>query len=239
MIRLVTFDLDDTLWDVAPVIVQAERALQEWLEQRAPALAERYSMMDLKQLMADLVAAEPALAHQISHLRILALEQALQHSGHDRAEAVELARAGFAVFLQARHRVRYFEHVRETLERLSRHYIIGAITNGNADIRRLTLAPYFDFALAAEQLQASKPAPDLFLAALERAGTDPSAAVHVGDHVEHDIQGAQAVGMHTVWVNHERRPWPGGLPPSATIHRLDQLPQVVAQLAPGQGLPTR
>ena len=37
-IQLITFDLDDTLWDTAPVIVSAELALREWLAEQAPQL---------------------------------------------------------------------------------------------------------------------------------------------------------------------------------------------------------
>lgn len=233
-IHLITFDLDDTLWDVAPVIARAEQRMHDWLQEHAPRVTERYDPLALKQLMAEQMTAHPELAHQISQLRIVALEQALTLTGHSRQRAVELARQAFDVFLHARHEVHYFEHALETLKILSKHYTLGALTNGNADVTRLELAPYFDFALAAEQLRAAKPAPDLFLAALKRADVPASAAVHIGDHIEHDIHAAQAVGMHTIWVNYRRQPWPGGRPPSATIERLDQLPATLTRLAKQQ-----
>ncbi|MFO6375092.1 HAD family hydrolase, partial [Pseudomonas aeruginosa] len=34
-LRLITFDLDDTLWDVAPVMNNAEALLREWLASNA------------------------------------------------------------------------------------------------------------------------------------------------------------------------------------------------------------
>ena len=37
-IQLITFDLDDTLWDVGPVIHSAENSLRDWLGQHAPRL---------------------------------------------------------------------------------------------------------------------------------------------------------------------------------------------------------
>ena len=37
-IKLITFDLDDTLWDTAPVIASAEVVLRDWLEANAPLL---------------------------------------------------------------------------------------------------------------------------------------------------------------------------------------------------------
>lgn len=38
MIKLVTFDLDDTLWDTAPAIAGAEVTLRDWLAEHAPKL---------------------------------------------------------------------------------------------------------------------------------------------------------------------------------------------------------
>lgn len=38
-IKLITFDLDDTLWDTAPVIASAEVVLRDWLEANAPSWA--------------------------------------------------------------------------------------------------------------------------------------------------------------------------------------------------------
>lgn len=229
-IRLVTFDLDDTLWDIAPVLVRAEQRLFEWLREKAPRLTARYDSLGLKRLMAEQLAANPELNHQISQLRILTLEHALQVSGYSHSEAIQVARQAFDIFLMARHEVEYFEHALEILETLSQRYTLGALTNGNADIKRLELAPYFDFALAAEQVRAAKPAPDLFLAALARGGVPAAAAVHVGDHIEHDIRAAQAVDIRAVWVNYERRDWPGGPPPAAMVHSLDELPAKLEQL---------
>ena len=53
-------------------------------------------------------------------------------------------------------------------------------------------------AFLAEELNASKPAPDMFHAAIERAGVTPERIVHVGDHPEHDVQGAREVGMRNL-----------------------------------------
>lgn len=38
MIKLITFDLDDTLWDNAPAIIGAETLLRDWLTEHAPRL---------------------------------------------------------------------------------------------------------------------------------------------------------------------------------------------------------
>ena len=116
------------------------------------------------------------------------------------------------------------------LEHLARQYTLGALTNGNADIYKTDAAEYFDFAFLAEDIGASKPHPDMFHAALERAGVEPEQIVHVGDNPEHDIQGARAVGMHTVWMNSQGEEWPGGHRADLEIDNLRQLPGAITSL---------
>ncbi|HSC75243.1 MAG TPA: HAD family hydrolase, partial [Pseudomonadales bacterium] len=66
-----------------------------------------------------------------------------------------------------------------------------------------------------------KPAPHMFLAALERADVAPHEALHIGDHPVDDMQGAQAVGMKTLWVNFSGNPWPLTTPaPDFTVTSL-------------------
>ena len=67
-IRLITFDLDDTLWNVAPVIEGAEAELRDWLGRHAPLLGA-VPIEHLWPIRARLVESEPALKHRISELR--------------------------------------------------------------------------------------------------------------------------------------------------------------------------
>lgn len=148
-IQLITFDLDDTLWDVTPVMQDAEAALRNWLAMHAPRLGA-VPVEHLWEIRAHLMHAEPALKHRLSELRRRILFHALEGAGYARSEAVALAEGGFQVFLAARHQVALFAEVHPTLEALANRYQLGVITNGNADVRRLGLADYFQFALCAE-----------------------------------------------------------------------------------------
>ena len=167
-IRLITFDLDDTLWDVGPVLHSAELRLREWLASHAPGLSD-VSIEALGAIRRRLLDADPQLRHRISELRRQVLRHALENAGYSHREAGELAERAFHVFLEARHAVQLFPEVHPTLEQLTNHYILGVLTNGNADVRRLGLADYFDFALCAEELGIGKPDPAPFREALRRA----------------------------------------------------------------------
>ncbi|HLD67667.1 MAG TPA: HAD family hydrolase, partial [Pseudomonas sp.] len=184
-IRLITFDLDDTLWDVAPVMHGAETALRDWLALQAPRLGP-VPIEHLWAIRARLLDAEPGLRHRLSELRRRILFHALEEAGYPLAEAQDLAEAGFQIFLSARHQVELFPEVHATLEQLAGRFMLGVLTNGNADVRRLGLADYFRFALCAEELGVGKPDPRPFREALQRAGVAAEQAVHIGDHPSDD-----------------------------------------------------
>jgi len=70
-----------------------------------------------------------------------------------------------------------------------------------------------------------KPAPDLYLAALEAIGTTPERTLFVGDRVREDYEGPRAVGMRAVVVTAHAEDEPrDGVP---TIANLGQLPSVL------------
>lgn len=222
-IRLITFDLDDTFWDVAPVMRGAEATLRDWLAGHAPRLGA-VPIEHLGRIRAELLGQEPALRHRLSELRRRMLFHALAEAGYGKAEASQLAELAFQVYLAARHRVALFPEVQPTLHALASRYALAVLTNGNADVRRLGLADYFQFTLCAEELGIGKPDPHPFREALRRGGVHAEEAVHVGDHPGDDIGGAQAAGLRAIWFNPQGKPWTAERPPDAQIRSLAQLP---------------
>lgn len=225
-IKLITFDLDDTLWDTAPVIVSAEAILRDWLAANAPDLGA-VPVEHLYAIRERLVQAEPGLKHRISALRRRVLFRALEDVGYSENKARELANEGFEVFLHARHQIDIFPEVQPVLEILRHSYTLGVVTNGNADVRRLGLADYFKFALCAEDLGIGKPDPQPFLEALRQGEVDAHAAVHIGDHPGDDIAGAQRAGLRAIWFNPQGKTWEPDNRPDAEIQRLSQLPELL------------
>lgn len=62
------------------------------------------------------------------------------------------------------------------------------------------------FVLISETVQAYKPHPRLFQAALEQLGCEPHEVLHVGDSDVDDVKGAKALGLQVAWVNRHGRP---------------------------------
>jgi putative hydrolase of the HAD superfamily len=142
----------------------------------------------------------------------------------------------FAAFLAERQRVELYAQALEVLQELAGQFRLGALTNGNADVYKTDAGEYFDFAFLAEDIGASKPAPDMFHAALKSTGARPDEVLHVGDNPEHDVLGALRVGMRAVWVNAEGKDWSvertaGDEEPDAIIRHISELPAAIAALA--------
>ena len=228
-IELVTFDLDDTLWDTAPVIVRAETVVGEWLAANAPKLGV-IEAVHFQALRERILGAQPQLKHRISALRRRVLFHALHDAGYPQADAHTLADHAFEVFLEARHALEVFAQVEPTLSALARDYALGVVTNGNADVRRIGLGHHFKFVLCAEDIGIAKPDARLFHEALSRGGVAAHAAVHVGDHPGDDIAGAQQAGLRAVWFNPGGKSWDGDKRPDAEIGCLSELAQVLNHL---------
>lgn len=196
-IAAITLDLDDTLWPVAPVIDRAERLLHEWLEREAPPVAAAFPRDRFMRFRREVAAQRPEIAHDFTALRTAALAQALEMHGCDAA----LAAPAMEVFLAARQKVDLFPDVVPALERLAGRYPLVALTNGNADVRRVGLERFFVAAFSARTVGAPKPQPRIFHVACEHLGLAPEAVLHVGDDQALDVAGAHRAGMHAAWIN--------------------------------------
>ncbi|MEQ3631771.1 HAD-IA family hydrolase [Thalassolituus sp.] len=207
-IRLLTLDLDNTLWAVEPIIVEAEAAMYSWIEQNCPGTSQLYSPEGLRQYKAELAECYPSMRHQISKLRYETLRRAFMQAGVSHDEAVALAGEAFAVFHQARNRVTFFDDALQTLEDLNKDLALIAVSNGNADLKMIGIHHLFDHHFNAENVGAAKPSPDMFHAALNAAGVAAHESIHIGDHPVEDIATAATLGMKTIWVNFDERVWP-------------------------------
>jgi HAD superfamily hydrolase (TIGR01509 family) len=213
-LRLITIDLDDTLWPSRPPLEAAERALYRWLQVCAVRLTERHDMASLREHRLALREARPDLAHDITGLRRVSLEQLLSEAGYPET----LAQRAMEVFLEHRNRVSPYADASPVLRVLAERFRLISVTNGNADVERTRLSGHFHHALRAEQVGAAKPDPALFTAALAVAHAMPREALHLGDDPLLDVEAARRVGMHAVWMNRNATTWPAQLaPPEAEV----------------------
>lgn len=219
-LRVITLDLDDTLWPVWPTIRRAEATLHDWLSQHAPATAAAHDLAALREIRAAVARDLAHRAHDLSAMRLESIRRALLAAGDDPA----LAAPAFERFMEERQQVTLYDDVVPALARLAARFRIVALSNGNADVRRMpAIAGFFHASVSALELGVGKPAPEAFAVACQRAGCAAHEALHVGDDGGTDVDGALAAGLQAAWVC---RP---DLPPPAAPRGVPQ--HVVANLA--------
>jgi HAD superfamily hydrolase (TIGR01509 family) len=98
---------------------------------------------------------------------------------------------------------------KSSLTELSRHYPLGVVSNGFADMQRRKLAALgfsdlFKSMVFSSEAGVLKPQPEIFQRAATELQCAPADCLFVGDSYERDMLGARAAGMQTCWFN------PGG-----------------------------
>lgn len=216
--ELVLFDLDDTLCDYAGARVGRLRIAFE--------LAQETSGQDLSLPIDEVVAASIQMQpHGVDHFPEL-----LARYGIDDPNAVSAAARWFVN--NRFHGLQLFPDTIETLRsvRAARpHRRLGMITNGPADVQSakidlLGLRPFFDFCLISGEFGFWKPDRAIFQEALGLGRTEADLSVMIGDSPEHDMAGAEATGIPTIWMNRYAHPWPIEIPlPTRVAHNLSDV----------------
>jgi putative hydrolase of the HAD superfamily len=65
-VEAVFFDLDDTLWAVAPVILRAERKIYAHLQEHFPRLTDAMDLEAIRKTRSQIYASRPDLAHDLT-----------------------------------------------------------------------------------------------------------------------------------------------------------------------------
>ncbi len=219
--RVISLDLDDTLWPVAPVIAAAEDELLAWLTAHHPRAMHGHDGHSLRSLRADVASRHPGRRHDLTWLRRRALFEQFAAAGYASPPVEE----ALEVFLCGRNRVALYDDVRPALERLRTKYRLFAVSNGNADLGRCGIADLFEGHITAAAAGAAKPDARIFDLLLREAGVEPAQVLHIGDDPLADVVGATQAGMHSVWLNREGRAWPPQFsPPLWTVTSLAEIP---------------
>lgn len=219
-IRAVCFDLDNTLWDIWPVIVRAEEAMYEFLRERYPRVVAEVNLEMMRAARERVALEYPQKRHDFSFLRQQSLREYARMFGY----ADTMAEEAFAVFLEARNQVELYADVLPALERLRSKYRLFTATNGNADLGVIGIAHYFERSLAARDVGALKPDPVIFHKVVDGTGIPLDEVVYVGDDPQHDVEGSRRAGMRAVWMNRSGAEWPAHLEhPEVTVESMQDL----------------
>ncbi|MBL4679771.1 MAG: HAD-IA family hydrolase [Pseudomonadales bacterium] len=228
MIKLIGFDLDDTLWDLLPVIIRAEDVLEIWLRDNVSEL--NFSVREMRRFRKPMLLETPNLIHQITEFRRRLIEKALIQSDINPVQADVISREAIEVFLVARNQIDLFEGVESTLLNLSKDFQVCALSNGNADINRLGLKHLFDFSFSAEEVGGAKPSHHLFTTALSKTSLQAHEMIYVGDDPLLDVDAAKDLGVHAIWMDRGKKK-PGRHQADQVITKIAQLEEAIKEIA--------
>ncbi|MFQ5608672.1 MAG: HAD family hydrolase, partial [Woeseiaceae bacterium] len=186
-IRTITIDLDDTLWEIMPVIVRAEKRLYEWYGENYPRIVEMFSRRDIMALRDEVVSENRAHLHDLTYLRCAVIAKLGKAAGYVNFPVDD----AFAVFDDVRNDIELFTDVRPALTSLGQRYTLIAVTNGNANLDKIGISDLFDGFVSARTAGAAKPSREIFDAAVEAGGAAAGQTLHVGDDPHVDVIGAR------------------------------------------------
>ena len=122
---------------------------------------------------------------------------------------------------------RLFPEVRDALAQLrGRRLRLAVVSNFDGRLLEIVadlgIGALFDAIVPSTHAGAAKPEPAIFRAALAALNVEPAAALHAGDAVREDVEGACAAGLHAVLVDRRdlRPPVPAGTHSVTTLSTL-------------------
>jgi 2-haloalkanoic acid dehalogenase type II len=223
-VRAICFDLDNTLWDVWPVIVRAEQKMYDFLAQRYPRVVASMTLEMMRAAREQTAAAHPQMRHDFTFLRKQTLREHAKEFGYAEAMVEE----AFEAFIQARNEVDLYPDVLPALDRLATRYRLFTASNGNADLGKIGIAQFFERTVAARHVGALKPDPAIFHKVIEGTDLQAHEVVYVGDDPLLDVEGARGAGMQAIWIDRQGGEWPPQIAPAAhTVRSLTELVELL------------
>lgn len=195
--KVISFDLDDTLYDNHDVIRTAVSRFVQFTQDltQCPNFAEEWMVWK------DRIAQEnPLLSEDVTEWRKESLRQLLLSHGKSAVEIDRTLTLAMNEFLHWRHQINLPEDTPIVLNELKTRYKVSVITNGNVEPQKIGL-PDFDLILRGGEHGRAKPHEDLFHQTARYFDVKPQEILHVGDNLTTDVQGAIQAGCQAVWIN--------------------------------------
>lgn len=201
------FDLDHTLWDFErnSMLTFSQIFNENSIEVELDRFLEIYVPLNLEYW--KLYREERITKSELRYQRLRRAFDAIEYEIND--ELIDLLSVEYIGKLSTFNNL--IPNTIEILNYLKPNYKLHIITNGFEEIQRKKLKSsnildYFDKIVNSEMAGVKKPNPRIFKLALEMAAVRPESAVMIGDNIEADILGAQAVGLHALHFNAHNDP---------------------------------
>jgi len=225
-VRVLSFDGDMTLWDFQKLMRHSLGHALEELRWRVPTQEAADLTIDRMIEIRNATAAElKGKVVNLEEIRYQAFRQTIAAIGHPDDD---LARDLNALYLKHRFEdIELYPDVLPAFAALRPKFRIGLLSNGNSYPDRCGLQDHFRFTIFSQEVGIEKPDEGIFLATCKQAGCTPQELLHVGDSLEADVAGANAVGAISVWLNRDGGENHTDIAPDYEIRSLDELPRLL------------
>jgi len=190
LIKVIIFDLDDTLYEERIFVESGFRAVSEYIQKRF-----RVDKEDFFKVVMNILEREG---------RGYIFDTALRKYNLYRKKLVDkLVR----VYRSHKPGIKPYPGVKSLINSLKKKYKLGLITDGLGYVQRnkvkaLGLERFFDFIIYTDDYskRRSKPSSYSFKKALEYFNISPKEAIYIGDDPYKDFLGAKKLGIQTIRV---------------------------------------
>lgn len=212
-IKLVLFDLDDTLYPESEYVRSGFRHVSRCLFDTDDAREQIYRRM-MELFDEDKGHVFDNLSKEISILKIGSpLLQRSEELSPDEWTPSTLASWMINEYRNHIPQIKLAEDARSILQILrERGFKVGLVTDGVAAVQKrkveaLGVRDYLDCVIYTDELAPNraywKPSPYPFKLALDLFSVQPENACYVGDNPSKDFEGPSKLGMYTVWIRRE------------------------------------
>ena len=229
-IKAISFDVDGTLWDFEGALWRGLEAALREVRRLNPEGTEGLTADYLDQAWVVERDRQWGTITDLFELRYDAMRRAF--ADIDTPDN-SLAKRATDAYVEERNRNNVpFDDVVPGLEALHGMYTLGTLTNGSMRPERLGLEKYFDFiVMSVEHGGIEKPDPRIFEIAVQEANCEPYELLHVGDHIEYDVRGANDAGVRSVWLNRNGESPTKGVKPDIEVASLRELTDVLLSVS--------
>lgn len=190
-VKLISFDLDDTLYDNRPVISRAETVFLAYLKAKFESQNKQFSVQKYTQIKQKLLAGKEQRFEDMSLLRQAVLAEFC--SGLNETNAI--SSKAFELFINARSNIDIPLAIENMLNQLSKHFILVSVTNGNCDPKQLSVGQLFADNYSPSLKSRAKPHPQMLQQVLADYELSLEELIHIGDSVENDGVAASVAGV--------------------------------------------
>lgn len=228
MIKAISFDGDDTLWDFEQWMLTAIAGTLDELC-RLGGLDDPPASVDETRAIRDRISRERGPVspeNTLDEIRLASWVEvaSLAGLGH-------LGEALTQFYFRAREETGgMFSDAEPVVIELRAKYKVGILTNGNSTPARYGSDLKLDFIVMAEHFGIEKPSRRIYEITAGQAGCDITELMHVGDSLHTDVAGANAAGAMSVWLNRAGVPNDSEVKPDYEIRSLEEVPLLLERL---------